>query len=48
MLSPKVCIAILGLLEAFLPVLEAFFQCEMIDSGVLSSGKKKLVKSSSK
>ena len=39
-LSPKVCIAILGLLEAFLPVLEAFFRCEMIDSGHLSSKKK--------
>ena len=39
MLSPRVCIAILGPLEAFPPVLEAFFQCEMIDSGLLSSEK---------
>jgi hypothetical protein len=41
MSSPKVCIAILGPLEAFLQVLEAFFRCEMIDSGLLSSEEKK-------
>ena len=39
MLSPKVCIAILGPLEAFPPVLEAFFRCEMINLGLLSSEK---------
>ena len=39
MLSPKVCIAILGHLEAFMPILKAFSQCEMIDSGLLSSEK---------
>ena len=44
MLSPKVCTAILGPLEAFLPVLEAFFRCEMRDSGLLSSQKTSQIK----
>ena len=44
MLSPKVCTAILGPLEAFLRVLEAFFQCEMIDSGLLSLEKNSQIK----